>query len=98
MGNRLSNLIIISNRSARSMRNGVVEAFMEKLEEDRKGKFKHEEVFAKTFPSGEVYVQLPENVRRKHIHLIAGFYREDLYFLRRQVANSNMPIGEKAKI
>lgn len=81
---------IVSNRSGKQLRDRVVNDFATKLEEkDREGFLDSQDIFTKNFPSGEVYVQLQDNVRLGRAHIIAGFYREDLDELRRAVLQLN---------
>lgn len=67
--------IILSNRSGEAIKNQLAGG---------------ENVFAKNFPSGEIYVQLPEDVREKDVHLICSFHRPDLYHMKRKIANSDL--------
>ncbi|MFH1592094.1 MAG: ribose-phosphate diphosphokinase [Candidatus Woesearchaeota archaeon] len=78
-------IVIISTRSGELLRERVIPEFNLKLSEVERNQFEMAAVKAKNFPSGEEYVQLPENVRRRRIHVIAGVYRPDLYHLRRKV-------------
>jgi len=94
----IENVTIVSNRSANLLREGVVCNYLEKLEESKRDCHASLNVFSKNFPSGEVYAQFPENLRAKNVHIIAGFYRPDLYYLRRKIVNSNLDLNSKGEI
>ncbi|MFW6013736.1 MAG: ribose-phosphate diphosphokinase [Nanoarchaeota archaeon] len=51
--------------------------------------------FAKKFPSGEVYVQVPEDVNEQDIHIICSFHRPELYHIRSKIAKSDLDEGTK---
>ncbi len=53
-------------------------------------------VFSKTFPSGEIYCQIPMNVRKKNVHLISSFHRPEAYELKKAVAESGIAQEMKA--
>ncbi len=96
----LEDIVIISNRSASLIRNRIIDIFASKLEESKRETFiqNNINVYAKNFPSGEVYAQVQDNIRGKNVHLICGYHRDDLYSLRRKIANSNLELNDKVKI
>lgn len=93
----VEDVIIVSNRSAKLLRERVINHYSKKLEESKRS-HKILNVYSKNFPSGEVYTQFPENLRARNIHVIAGFYRPNLYYLRKKIVNSNLDLQTKGEI
>ena len=89
------NVIIVSNRSANLLRDGVITNYLKKLEESKRDDLTLLNISSKNFPSGEVYVQFPENLRARNIHVISGSYRPELYYLKRAIADSNLDLQTK---
>ncbi len=55
-------------------------------------------VFSKTFPSGEIYCQLPINVRKKNVHIISSFHRPNAFEIKRSIARSDINPDIKAQL
>lgn len=93
----VNKVTIISNRASEQLCERVKEDFALKLEDSDREKFERKNAYVKNFPSGEVYVQLQENIRRRRVHVIVGSYRPELYHLRKQVLklDSDSGISEK---
>ena len=97
MEGKYQDLQIISNRSADSLRNRVVDEFRKIAHPEPNGK--EANATAKIFPSGDRYTRLTTNSRGGKIHLMASFHRPDWYRLKRLVANNGeMDLQDKGLI
>jgi ribose-phosphate pyrophosphokinase len=94
-------LVVVSNKSASELRDRVVQNLQMNLERKVRHKFselQRNNTFSKYFPSGEKYVQLKSNARKRDVHVIASFHDPDLYFDRRDIVNSNMSFERKCRL
>jgi len=82
---------IISNRSAAHLCSKVVKS-CDLAKDDQPN------AYAKVFPSGEIYVQLPINARKKNLHIIGSFHRCNQYEIKKKIANSDMDKETKKEL
>jgi ribose-phosphate pyrophosphokinase len=91
---------IISNNSGQQLWRRTIEEYAAKLDE-KQGKEVLENcknTHAKFFPSGEKYVQLQGNSRKKDIHIVAAFHDPIMYYINREIAASNLSIETKGAL
>jgi len=93
-------IAILSNKAARGLWGRVITEYSKNLEsQHRKGFLKAQaEMRSKFFRSGEIYVQLPRNVRVQDVHVIGSFHDEDLYAKRRAIVRSNLNLQMKGDL
>jgi len=94
-----NDIVIISNKSANSLWEKVIEQFAIHLESKHREFFDQRNVHTEKFASGEEYIQLQKNIRTKNVHVIGAFHDPSLYHKRRLIAGtSELSLEEKAGI
>jgi len=96
MNEKLEDIIIIGNRAGQEVAHGVSSLLRERTGSRVNGS--KDPVVIKHFESGEVYVQLLENVRNRDVHVISGSYMPGDYYLRRAIVGSDLPIETKIEL
>lgn len=91
---------VYSTRSGQELWNKVVDEFARLMGPVERKAFllQNQNVHAKNFPSGDVYVQLPINTRKKSVHVISAFQRPDWFEVKKAVTESNIPLEMKIEL
>lgn len=90
-----SDIVLISNRAGADLRDRVIAAYRPNLAGVDRDKFGNRNALVRTFPSGEIFVQLRDNVREERVHVVAGSHRPELYHLRRAIMESGIDQATK---